>query len=237
MIDFTKQVVIITGATGNVGQAAARAFRERGARLVLAGRSWEKLEATFPDLAATGDCLFAVVDVTDVESVEAMAGTVVDAYGRIDVLCNVAGGFQMGPPVHETPLKTWDFMLNLNAKSVFLTSRAVVPVMLEQGRGKIVNIASRAGLAGRPYMAAYSVAKSAVIRLTESMAAELKNLGINVNCILPDTIDTPQNRQAMPQADFSKWVTPQAIANVFLFLASSEANPIHGALLPVYGRA
>jgi NAD(P)-dependent dehydrogenase (short-subunit alcohol dehydrogenase family) len=122
-------------------------------------------------------------------------------------------------------------------ESVFLTSRAIVPVMLEQGRGKIVNISSRAGLAGRPYMAPYSVAKSAVIRLTESLAAELKDQGINVNCLLPDTIDTPQNRQATPNADFSKWVTPQAIANVILFLASSEANPIHGALLPVYGRA
>ncbi|HID50465.1 MAG TPA: SDR family oxidoreductase [Anaerolineae bacterium] len=236
MIDFTKQVVIITGATGNVGQAAAHAFRERGARLVLAGRSWQKLEATFPDLAAAGECLFVVADVTDAESVEALAGAAVGEYDRIDVLCNIAGGFQMGPPLHETSLKTWDFMLNLNAKSVFLTSRAVVPIMLEQGRGKIVNISSRAGLVGRPYMAPYSAAKSAVIRLTESLAAELKDQGINVNCLLPDTIDTPQNRQAMPNADFSKWVTPQAIADVILFLASSEANPIHGALLPVYGR-
>jgi NAD(P)-dependent dehydrogenase (short-subunit alcohol dehydrogenase family) len=237
MVDFTKQVVIVTGATGNVGQATAQAFYQNGARLVLVSRNETRLATLFADMVAAGVCLCVPADLTDADAVATMVEKVKEVYGRIDVLCNIAGGFTMGPPVHETPPETWDFMLDLNARSVFLTSRAVVPVMLAQQRGKIVNIASRAALAGRPRMAPYSIAKSAVIRLTESMAAELKDQGINVNCILPDTIDTPQNRAAMPNADFSKWVTPKSLAEVILFLASSEASPIHGAMLPVYGRA
>jgi NAD(P)-dependent dehydrogenase (short-subunit alcohol dehydrogenase family) len=111
----------------------------------------------------------------------------------------------------------------------------VIPHMLDQHSGKIVNISSRAGLEGKKNSAAYAAAKSAVIRLTESMSAELKASGINVNCILPGTIDTPQNRAEMPKADFDRWVTPEALASVILFLASGEARAVHGAALPVYG--
>jgi NAD(P)-dependent dehydrogenase (short-subunit alcohol dehydrogenase family) len=157
--------------------------------------------------------------------------------GRIDVLVNAVGGFRAGTPLHETSLETWDFMLNLNARSVFIASRTVIPHMLAQGSGKIVSVAARPGLRGNAKMAAYSVSKSAVIRLTESMAAELKGAGINVNCILPGTIDTPQNRQAMPNADPSRWVKPEALADVILFLASDAAREVHGAALPVYGRS
>jgi NAD(P)-dependent dehydrogenase (short-subunit alcohol dehydrogenase family) len=108
--------------------------------------------------------------------------------------------------------------------------------MLAQQSGKIVNIASRAALEGKAKMGAYSVAKTAVVRLTESMAAELRGQGINVNCIIPDTIDTPENRQAMPKADFSKWVSPADLANVIVYLASAASSNLHGALVPVYGR-
>jgi NAD(P)-dependent dehydrogenase (short-subunit alcohol dehydrogenase family) len=153
------------------------------------------------------------------------------------VLLNIAGGFTMGPPVHETSVETWDFMLNLNARTVFLMSRAVVPHMLAQGGGKIVNVSARAGLAGKANMAPYIVAKSAVIRLTESMADELKHDNINVNCILPGTIDTPRNREEMPDADFSKWVAPEALADTMPFLASDAARAVTGAVLPVTGRS
>lgn len=122
-----------------------------------------------------------------------------------------------------------------NARSVFIVSRAVSPHMLQQGYGKIVSVAARPGLKGRPDMAAYSVSKSAVIRLTESMAAELKTAGINVNCILPGTIDTPQNRAAMSEADYSRWVQPEGLADAILYLASDRARAVHGAALPVYG--
>jgi len=237
MFDFTDQVAIVTGAAGNLGEAVARAFYATGARLVLVGQSLERLEATFADLADSEKCLFAAVDLTDASAVEGMVYEAVKHFGRVDILANVAGGFRSGPPVHETPLETWDFMLNLNARTTFLASRAVIPHMLQQGRGKIVSVAARAGLQGKANMAAYVVSKSAVTRLTESMAAELKDKGINVNCILPGTIDTPQNRRHMPQADFNKWVSPAEMANVILFLASDAAQAVQGAAVPVYGRS
>jgi NAD(P)-dependent dehydrogenase (short-subunit alcohol dehydrogenase family) len=163
-----------------------------------------------------------------------MVDETINRFGRIDVLVNVAGGYRGGTPVHETPLTTWDFLLNLNARTVYSVSSAVIPAMLRQGSGKIVNVAARAALQGAAKMGAYSASKSAVIRLTEAMAAELKNDGINVNCVLPGTIDTPQNRATM-KGDPSRWVAPQAIADVILFLSSGAARAIHGAAIPVYG--
>jgi NAD(P)-dependent dehydrogenase (short-subunit alcohol dehydrogenase family) len=151
------------------------------------------------------------------------------------VLVNIAGGFRMGTPVHETPQETWDFMMDLNARTVLNTARAVIPHMLQQGRGRVINTAARNALEGAARMAAYTASKSAVVRLTESMAAELKMKGINVNCILPGTIDTPENREAMPNAKHERWVAPEAIADVILFLASPAARALHGASIPVYG--
>jgi NAD(P)-dependent dehydrogenase (short-subunit alcohol dehydrogenase family) len=238
MFDFTDQVMIVTGAAGNLGQAAALAFHEAGARLALFDRQRERAQALFGNTIPEGDKgLYVAGDITDEASVARMVDEVLDHFGRIDVLVNIAGGFTMGPPVHETDLKTWDFMLNLNAKSVFLMARAVVPHMLAQGRGKIISTAASVGLKAKAKMGAYSVSKAAVIRLTESMAAELKGQGINVNCILPSTIDTPRNRQEMPDADFSKWVQPESLADVILFLASDLARDVNGVALPVYGRS
>jgi NAD(P)-dependent dehydrogenase (short-subunit alcohol dehydrogenase family) len=174
---------------------------------------------------------FAIADLRDSQSV----ARALPVASRIDVLCNIAGGFRMGQPVHETSDDTWELMLGLNAKSVLNCARAVVPGMLAAGRGKIVNVAALAGLTGKANMGAYIVSKSAVIRLTESMAAELRDKGINVNCILPSTIDTPQNRKDMPEADPKRWVAPEALAEVVLFLASDAARAIHGASIPVAG--
>jgi NAD(P)-dependent dehydrogenase (short-subunit alcohol dehydrogenase family) len=139
--------------------------------------------------------------------------------------------------LHETPIETWDFLLDLNARSVFIASRKVIPHLLNQGSGNIVNVAARPGLEGKAGMSAYSASKSAVIRLTESMAAELKDRGINVNCIIPGTIDTPQNRESMPNEDYSMWVAPESLADVIQFLSAPAARDIHGAALPVYGRS
>jgi NAD(P)-dependent dehydrogenase (short-subunit alcohol dehydrogenase family) len=228
-----SQVVMITGAAGNLGQAVARAFQRQGARLALVDRSGELLENALPDLAETDDALFIAADLTDAGSVEAMVFETVSQFGRIDALFNIAGGFRAGRPLHETDLSDWEFLMNLNARTVFLTCRAVVPHMIEQGYGRIVNIGARAALTGSANMGPYIASKSAVIRLTEALAAELKDKGINVNCILPSTIDTPQNREAMPKADFSQWTTPEAIADVFLFLASPAAQAIRGAAISV----
>ncbi|MBK8986937.1 MAG: SDR family oxidoreductase [Chloroflexi bacterium] len=238
MFDFSDQIVVITGAAGNLGQAVARAFYAAGGKLALVDRRRENTEAVFGAALPEGDrVLYVTADLTDEQAVAAGVAEIMARYGRIHILVNAAGGFKMGTAVHQTPLQTWDFMLNLNARSVFLMSRGVIPHLLAQGGGKIVNVAARAGLEGKANMAAYTVAKSAVIRLTESMAAELKADNINVNCILPGTIDTPQNRADMPTANFSHWVSPDALADVILFLASDGARAVQGTAVAVYGRS
>jgi NAD(P)-dependent dehydrogenase (short-subunit alcohol dehydrogenase family) len=175
------------------------------------------------------------IDLTDAEAVGVGVGEVVSQQGRIDVLVNVAGGFAMGPRVHETELAEWRRMLDMNTTSVFLATRAVLPHMLSRRNGKIVNVAARVANAGKGRMAAYSVAKGGVARLTESLAAEYRAEGINVNCVMPGTLDTPANRNDMPAADFSSWVSPAALAEVIAFLCSDAARAIHGASIPVYG--
>lgn len=236
MFDFTNQIVVVTGASGNLGSAVARRFLVAGARLALVDHDDEGLRAAFADLAAAPEhLLLGGVDLTDEAATRQMVSRVIEQFSRIDVLANTVGGFRAGDPLHETPLETFDFMLALNARTAFILGRAVVPAMLRQGSGKIIHTAAPAGQQGRKNSAAYSASKAAVIRLTESMAAELKASGINVNCILPGTIDTPQNREAMPNADFSKWVAPEDLADVFLFLASDAARAVHGAAVPVLG--
>ena len=157
-------------------------------------------------------------------------------FGRLDVLVHTVGAWRGGKPVHDTDLADWDFLFNVNLRTTLLCCRAVVPQMLKQGRGRIITVASRDGLAGAAGYAAYSASKSAVLRLNESLADELKVSNINVNCVLPSTIDTPQNRAALPNADFSKWVEPAAIADVILFLASDASRAITGAAIPVFGK-
>jgi NAD(P)-dependent dehydrogenase (short-subunit alcohol dehydrogenase family) len=236
MFDFSDRVVVVTGAAGNLGSAVAKAFEAAGAKLVLVDHKPERLPRLFPELANAEDHYLATsVDLTDEAAVQEMVKEALKRFGRIDVLVNVAGGYWGGTLVHETPLDKWDFMFNLNARTAFVASKAVIPAMLEQGRGKIVNVGSRAALKGGAKAAAYSASKSVVMRLTESMSAELKKSGINVNCVLPSTIDTPQNREDMPKADTGRWVSPEALADVILFLASDAARAVHGAAVPVYG--
>ena len=236
MFDFRDQVVIVTGAAGNLGSVTARAFREAGARLVLIDHRLARLEEQFGDLQDDDSGpILADVDLTDSGAVESMIFEVVQQLGDIDVLVNIAGGFRSGTPVHETSIDAWQYMLDLNARTVLIMARAVVPHMLQQKSGKTVNVASRSALQGRANAAAYAAAKSAVVRLTESMSAELKEAGINVNCIIPGTLDTPQNRAAMPDASFEKLVQPAAIGDVILFLTSQRARALHGACVPAYG--
>jgi NAD(P)-dependent dehydrogenase (short-subunit alcohol dehydrogenase family) len=232
-MDFGNQTVMITGAAGNLGAAVAAAFAAAGANLALLDlndASLAKVQA-----AGAGDVLRQRVDLADPASISAATGATLSRFGRIDALCNLAGGFQMGERVHEVPADKWNFMMELNAGSVLRMSHAVVPHMLKAGGGKIVNIGAYSALSGKAEMAAYIASKSAVIRLTESMAAELRGHNINVNCVLPSIIDTPLNRAAMPKADPKKWVAPEALADVLLFLCSPAARAIHGAAIPVVG--
>ena len=204
------RTVVITGASGNLGRAVADAFSKD--KLVLMD-------------------VKSGVNLLDPDSIRAALKGV----ERVDVLCNIAGGFRMGTPVHETSDKDWNFLMDLNARTVVNMARAVVPLMLKAGGGKIVNVGAFAAQKGAAQMGAYVASKAAVIRLTETMAAELREKNINVNCVLPTIIDTPENRAAMPDADPRKWVAPEALADVIAFLCSDAARAIHGAAVPVAG--
>lgn len=236
MNDFKEQVVVISGAAGNLGGAVAHAFDAAGAKLGLFDRRPERLQEICGTLANEPDhTLLGTVNMTDEQSVSEAITSVMDRYGQIDVMVNAIGGFSPGTPVADTSLELWEKMIDLNAKSAFLACREVVPHMLKQGRGRIINIGARPGIKGPARSAAYAASKSAVIRLTESLSAEVKAEGINVNCLLPGTIDTPQNREAMPNAKFDRWVQPEQVAQVIMFLASDASEAIHGATIPVYG--
>jgi NAD(P)-dependent dehydrogenase (short-subunit alcohol dehydrogenase family) len=231
---FADKVVMVTGAGGNLGRAVVDAFVAAGAS-VAAVEHGDGGAKTPPDAFDRRLTLHA--DLLDELSTRAAADAVFERWGRIDVLCNIAGGFAAGTPVHETPDDLWRRMFDLNLMTTIHASKAVVPRMIAAGRGNIVNVAAASSQRGQASMAAYGVAKSGVIRLTESMAAELRSRGICVTCILPTTIDTPQNRAAMADADISQWTPPEAIAEVVLFLTSDAAMITSGCAIPLAGRA
>lgn len=227
------RTVVITGAAGNLGRAVADGFGRNGDALVLVDRAQDALERAFG--SATPDRMLLEVDLLQGDSVEQAVGRVLAQFGRIDVLCNLAGGFAMGTPVHATGEADWQRMQDLNVRTLLNMARAVVPGMLQRGRGKIVNVGANAAQRGAARMGAYVAAKAEVLRLTETMAAELREGGINVNCVMPSIIDTPQNRADMPDADPKRWVAPEQLAGIIAFLASDAADAIHGACIPVTG--
>lgn len=231
---FENRSVLVTGAAGALGSAVAEAFGGEGARLLLLDVAEEALEKRFGP--PTERRIHLAANLMEAESVAQAVAAGVAESGGIDVLCNVAGAFRMGDPVHEVPGEVWRLMLDLNAGSLVNMAKAVVPEMLRGGGGKIVNVGALAALSGSANMGAYIASKSVVLRLTESMAAELGGRGINVNCVLPGTMDTPANRAAMPDVDPGSLVTPQAVAEVILFLASDAAGAVQGATIPVAGR-
>jgi NAD(P)-dependent dehydrogenase (short-subunit alcohol dehydrogenase family) len=233
--DFGGRVALVTGASGALGQVVARRVLAAGASLALPARRLESLSAAFPELRTAADRVFtAACDVTDPAAVDGFVPAAESRIGPLDFLVNVAGGFRYGA-VRETSVETWDEMMRLNARAPFLLCRAALPGMLARGGGAIVTVASRAALAGDAGVAAYAASKAAAVRLTESLAAEVKAQGVRVNCVLPGTLDTPANRAAMPDADRRGWVELDAVADVILFLLSPLSRAIHGAAIPVYG--
>jgi len=237
MSSLKDKITVITGAVGNLGAATARRFQQAGAKTVLVDRSPRRVLEAFKDIADSSDHLLAGgVDLSDAASLDKLIEQTVGKFGRVDALVNTVGAFRGGKPVHEADPPDWDFLFNANVRTTLICCRAVIPQMMKQKGGKIITVSSRECLEAHAGFAAYSASKSAVLRLTESLAAELKTSDINVNCIMPSIIDTPQNRAAMPNADFSKWVAPEAIADVIAFLASDAARAVNGAALPVYGK-
>jgi NAD(P)-dependent dehydrogenase (short-subunit alcohol dehydrogenase family) len=228
------RVVMITGAAGHLGRAVAQAFAEQDDTLVLVDRERAALVQAFQ--AEQPRRLFVALDLLQPAAVDRGVQEVLARVGAIDVLCNLAGGFSMGPDVHATPAAAWQRMQELNVHTLLHASAAVVPGMLARQRGCIVNVGANAAQRGAAAMGAYIAAKAQVQRITESMAAELRDRGIRVNCVMPSVLDTPVNRADMPDADFTRWVAPAQLAAVIAFLASDAASAIHGAALPVTNR-
>lgn len=230
----SRQTVMVTGAAGHLGRAVAAAFAAQGARLILVDRTQAALDAAF--VATPGaDTILLATDLLDGEKTAAAVAEGARRLGRIDALCHLAGGFRMGEPVHSVTDADWDFLFDINARTLRNVARAVVPHMLTQGGGRIVTVGAASAARGQAKMGAYTAAKSAVLRMTEAMSAELRDKGINVNCVLPTILDTPDNRAAMPDADPARWVSPAALADVITFLCSAGARAVHGAALPVSG--
>lgn len=234
MYDLDGNVVIITGASGNLGAAALDAFDAAGADLVLVDRDREAIEKRL-DGRENGHLPIGGVDLTRPADAEAAVQSAIDAFGRVDALLNIVGAYRGGLDVAQDTWDTWQFCLDTNLRTAFEMCRAVARVMSAQHSGSIVNVASRNAFAGPAGYSAYSAAKSGVLRLTESLAEELRPRGVRVNCIVPGTLDTQANRQSMPGAPNFRFVSPRAVADVAVFLASDAAQAVSGAAIPVYG--
>ena len=231
--DFSGKVVLITGGTGALGRAVAQAFGTSNATTVVTYIIDEEREDVKAKIKTIAELVKA--DITKEDQAKKLVSHVINTYDRIDVLVNVVGGYLGGKAVAELDETEWDKMMNMNLKSAFLVSKHVIPLMVSAKHGKMVHISSRTGLKSDGYDSAYSASKSGLIRLVESISEEVKEHNINVNCILPSTIDTEANRNAMPNSDFSKWVKTEDLANLVLFLCSEEAKVINGAAIPAYG--
>lgn len=227
-----ETTVVVTGAAGALGKAVAHAFLAQGASIVAVDLQEAPLRAAYGGDKRVRTVVADLVD--PVQSHEALASAVADVKGKL-VLCNIAGGFDMGPAVHATDDAFWRRLMDMNVGTVINACRAVVPAMLTTGGGKVVNVAAASAASGKGAMGAYCASKDAVARLTESMAAELRGQGINVNAVAPTILDTPANRASMPDADPSAWVALADLAAVIEFLASPRANAVHGAVIPVSG--
>ena len=225
---------VITGAYGALGSAAARAFGRAGAKLGLIDVIQPSAEIA-AEFSAGPHLLLGGADTANLEATRKAMAAIAMRFGGIDVLINVAGGFRW-EKVEDGDIGTWDSLYSMNLRSAVVSCKCALPAMLERGRGRIINIGAGAAARAALGMGAYTASKAGVQRLTEALAEEVKDRNITVNAILPGIIDTPRNRLDMPDADFSRWVSPDAIAKVLLFLASDEAAAITGASIPVSGR-
>ncbi|MFB3923054.1 MAG: SDR family NAD(P)-dependent oxidoreductase [Terriglobia bacterium] len=235
-MDFENRVALVTGGTGALGRAVTRDLLAHGARVAVTYRSAEEWAALEQSAGKDAERLLGLhADITLAAEFDSVVREVHSLWGRLDFLVAVAGGFAAGKS-YETDDKTWDHMLNLNLRSLINGLRVVVPVMIQQNFGRIVTISTgsilRGGGAG---IAAYAVSKGAVQQLSEILADELKSYDIHVHCLLPGTMDTPANRQAMPKADFSKWVKTEDVARVIRFLLSDDARAVRSVVVPVVG--
>jgi NAD(P)-dependent dehydrogenase (short-subunit alcohol dehydrogenase family) len=234
----TARVALVTGGTGALGQAVTRAFLEAGARVVATYVSAAEAARVRDELGdAAGRLRLEQTDVTDSAAVAALVGRTTSRWGRVDYLLNLVGGFAGGQPLWETDDALWARMLDLNLRSAVVCCRAALPGMVARNYGRVVTVSSRTAVRPGPGVAPYAVTKAAVVALTEALAEDVRPYDVNVNCVLPSVLDTPANRRDLPGADVSRWVRPEQLARIILWLTSPEADPINGAAIPVYGRA
>ncbi len=231
---FEGKVALVAGGTGALGRAVTLAFLDEGATVVVTYRDPGELDELTRLAGQKASALQAhPTDVTDIAAVAEFVQRIVGDHKHLDIVVNAVGAYAGGVPLWETDRNMFERMLVLNLRSGFAIARAVVPVMLQQKRGAILNIASRAAVDHAAGASAYAASKAAAVAMIDSLAADLKGTGVRANSVLPTIIDTEANRRAMPDADFTKWPKPEEIAKVILFLCSDEARLIQGASIVV----
>jgi NAD(P)-dependent dehydrogenase (short-subunit alcohol dehydrogenase family) len=229
--DFKDKVMVVTGGSGALGPAVMDKLAAAGAKVLAPSRKPPEKEPPGPEEVNL------LMDAQDEQSVKSFFEEVLAKEGRVDGLVNLIGGFAMGDPVASLPLELFEQQLDLNLKSAFLVTKYALQAMSGPEGGKIVHVASRAAVDKGANSFPYSVSKLGVLRLVEAAAAENRGKNININAVMPSIIDSPANREAMPEANFEKWPKPEQIARVIAFLVSDEAELISGAAIPVYGKA
>jgi NAD(P)-dependent dehydrogenase (short-subunit alcohol dehydrogenase family) len=235
---FSGKLIIVTGGTGGLGRAVSLAFLQEGARVAVTYRDPAEFEALKKSAGLNVSSLSGeAVDVTDEAAVRGFVDGILTSGGQIDALVNAVGGYAGGIKLWELDPQTFEKMLSLNLRSGYVLARVVVPVMLRQKQGAVVNVSARAAFDHAAGASAYAASKAAALALMDSLAEDVRGTGVRVNTILPSIIDTEPNRRAMPKADFAKWPKPEEISRVILFLCSDDARVIHGAAIPVYGQS
>jgi NAD(P)-dependent dehydrogenase (short-subunit alcohol dehydrogenase family) len=227
MGEFTGRVVLITGASGGLGAAVTSAFLEAGSTVAAVSHG---------GAAAPGGVFELAADLTQAEDAARAVEAVRTRFGRLDGLLHLVGGFEGGTPVAQTTDAVWRRMFDLNVHAAFHTVRAVLPGMIEAGRGRIVAIGSKTAVEPVATLGAYGASKAALVALVRTVALETRRSGVTANLVLPSVIDTPANRAAEPGADYSRWVPPESIARLLLWLASDAGADVNGAAIPIYGR-
>jgi NAD(P)-dependent dehydrogenase (short-subunit alcohol dehydrogenase family) len=229
-----EKTIIVTGGLGALGSAVAETAAKRGASVALLDHA-PTVPQGFAERLGGKSLIIGGVDLTSLTAAETAMASIKSKFGRLDALLNIAGGFQW-ETIADGKADGWDRMYAMNLKTTLNACKAALPYLLESGAGRIVNVGAGSAVHAASGMGPYAASKSAVHRLTESLADELKLQGVTVNAVLPSIIDTPLNRRDMPNADFSRWVAPADLAAVILFLASDDAKAVTGALIPVTGR-
>jgi NAD(P)-dependent dehydrogenase (short-subunit alcohol dehydrogenase family) len=237
-VRFSGKLIVVTGGTGGLGRAVSLAFLQEGARVAVTYRDPAEFDALKTAAGLNASALLGeAVDVTDEAATRRFVDGILASGGQIDALVNAVGGYVGGIKLWELDPQTFEKMLALNLRSGYTLARVVIPSMLKQKQGAIVNVSSQAAVNHAAGASAYAASKAAALAMMDSLAEDVRGTGVRVNTILPSIIDTEPNRRAMPKADFAKWPKPEEIARVILFLCSDDARVIHGAAIPVYGQS